>query len=74
VVAGEDENGNAIPDDLGIIGARTLWLANANSGVVGIRDVLVASLDLADAAKALYDTVVLNPAAASPSPCPPPTP
>jgi len=62
VVAGKDENGNAIPDDLGIIGARTLWLANANSGVVGIRDVVVASLDLADAAKGPYDTVVLNPA------------
>lgn len=64
VVAGQDVNGNAIPDDLSIVGDRTLWLANANSGVAGatgIREVLVASLDLTDAAKGLYDTVVLNP-------------
>lgn len=62
VVAGADANNNAIPDSLALIGNRTLWLANNNTGVSGIRDVLVASLDLADAAKGLYDTVVLNPA------------
>lgn len=66
VVAGQDADNNAIPDDLGIVGNRTLWLANNATGipgVSGIRDVVVASLDLADAAKGLYDTVVLNPAA-----------
>ncbi len=62
VVAGQDADSNAIPDDLGIVGNRTLWLGNNNTGVSGIRDVVVASLDLADAAKGPYDTVVLNPA------------
>ena len=57
-----DADFNAIPDDLGIVGSRTLWLANNSTGIGGgVRDVLVASLDLADAAKGLSDTVVLNP-------------
>lgn len=65
VVDGEDANGNAIPDDLSIVGDRTLWLANNATGVSGVRNVLVASLDLVQAAddvKADGDTVVLNPA------------
>lgn len=58
-----DADSNAIPDDLTIVSDRTLWLANNSTGIGGgVREVLVASLDLADAAKGPYDTVVLNPA------------